>query len=524
MKKYIIGMDIGGTNTDAVLIDDKEKILASIKTNTTEDIATGFSAALQGLLNETEIPAEAVRAVLLGTTHATNAILQNQGLYRVGVIRLAGHQPESLPPCFSWPSALRDSLLAGYLTLDGGYECHGSPITPLNRKQAKEAIEKLLGSGVESLAIVGAFSPLNGKQEREIAQLSAEVAGEQFPVSLSHQVGGIGFIERENTTLLNAALKKVMMQGFRQLEMACQKIGLTCSLFITQNNGSLISLQHAIDYPVLTISAGPTNSFIGASRMAGFHNAIVVDIGGTSTDVGLIKNGFPRRSLNASHIGGVRLNFSMPDVLSIALGGGSYIKWESENKNRPNIGPQSAGRLLTQEALCFGGNRLTLTDIAVAMGHLNISGTMARDLPVTPDQARNVLELALQRIQHEVALMEGDQKDLPILLCGGGAALLPDSHLGKRYVIPSHANVANAYGAALAEVAGVIDTVVSLEQRESVLEKLQQEALQKAIRHGAHQAHVKIVDVQITPYHYVPNSMARVTIMASGKHAPTHKC
>lgn len=516
MKTYIIGMDIGGTNTDAILMDCNENILAATKTNTTDDIVSGFLIALQNLLKKSGIAASDIRSIFLGSTHATNAILQNKDLYRVGVIRIAGHNPETLPPCFAWPQELKAGILAGYATINGGYECHGTPITPLDRQQARMTVEQLLEKGAESIALVGVFSPLNGDQEKEVAQIVREVAGTDYPVSLSHEVGGMGFIERENTTLLNAALKKVMEQGFRQIEFARQQLGLECPLFITQNNGSIITLQQAIAYPVLTISAGPTNSFIGGARMAGLRDAIVVDIGGTSTDVGLVRNGFPRRSLNTSNIGGVRLNFSMPDVLSIALGGGSYVSLEGE---QPKIGPLSAGRNIVQQAFCFGGSKLTFTDMSMALGHLEIPGACRSRISVSSTAAQQVIEEALRRIQKEVSLMEGDQKQLPILLVGGGAALLPKQLLGSRYQIPAHASVANAYGAALAEISGVIDTVVSLNERERVLGRLQELARDAAIRQGADAHSVQVVDVQITPYHYVPNNMARVTILAAGKQA-----
>lgn len=514
MKKYKIGMDIGGTNTDAILMDSSEKILAGTKTNTTQDIVTGVKTALQNLLLTSRIDANAIRSIFLGSTHATNAILQNKNLYRVGVIRIAGHNPETLPPCFAWPQNLKAEIFAGYATIDGGYECHGASITPLNRQQARISVEQLLEQGAESLAVVGVFSPLNGDQEKEIAQIIIEAAGDDFPISLSHEVGGMGFIERENTTLLNAALKKVMQQGFKELESALLQLGMTCPLYITQNNGSIISLKQAIAYPVLTISAGPTNSFIGGVRMAGVRDAVVVDIGGTSTDVGIVRNGFPRRSLNTSNIGGVRLNFSMPDVLSIALGGGSYV---NVGDGKVQIGPQSAGRDIVNQAFCFGGNCLTFTDVALALGHLEIAGTCRTKIPVTQETAQNIVDKALERIQKEVALMEADQKHLPILLVGGGAALLPIQQLSSRYLVPANAGVANAYGAALAEISGVVDTVVSLSNRQAVLETLQEQARQTAIYQGAESSSVQIVDVQITPYHYVPNQMARVTILAAGK-------
>src|SRR5262249_14344439 len=140
-------------------------------------------------------------------------------------------------------------------------------------------------------------------------------------------------------------------------------------IWITQNNGSILDSAYAIEYPVLTIAAGPTNSFMGGKKLSQLQDAIIVDIGGTSTDVGIIRKGVPRRRLNNSRIGGVTLNFPMPDVYSIGLGGGSHV---SIDRNSIEIGPKSCGIHTFSEALSFGGKQLTLTDIALALGYVEI--------------------------------------------------------------------------------------------------------------------------------------------------------
>ena len=158
---YTIGIDIGGTNTDAVLIDAQEKIVAATKTITTSDIATGFSQALKTLLAKASVEASSIRGLFLGTTHATNALLQQKDLYKVGLIRLAGHDPVSLPPCFEWKEELKKALFAGHITTGGGYECHGSAITQLSCEEVRHAVELLLAKGAESLAVIGVFAPQN---------------------------------------------------------------------------------------------------------------------------------------------------------------------------------------------------------------------------------------------------------------------------------------------------------------------------------------------------------------------------
>jgi len=342
----------------------------------------------------------------LGTTHATNAILQQKDLYRVGVIRVAGHKPDSIPSCYAWPEEMKQALYVGTVTVEGGFECHGDPITPLNLSEVEAAIDTLVKMGAESLAVVGVFSPLNPEQELQIKNLVLD----KIPVSLSHQIGGIGFLERENSTILNAALKKVMATGFKRLEKVLKDLQLNCPLWITQNNGSIIDLAHAIEYPVLTISAGPTNSFIGGTKLSQLKDAIVVDIGGTSTDVGVVRKGYPRRCINNSKIGGISLNFSMPDVLSIALGGGSHIAIEDAIQ----IGPLSCSRRTLIEGISFGGSQLTLTDIAISLGHVEIPGAKPERISLEKEKCQLVMEKALESIHELIAKVGVDEQNLPI--------------------------------------------------------------------------------------------------------------
>lgn len=514
MKKYVIGMDIGGTNTDAVLVDEKNRIICIVKTVTTEDISVGFFNALKQILEQSAIEPKELEGIFLGTTHATNAILQKKELFGVGVIRIAGQRPETLPAAFAWPQELKDTVIKAVETINGGLECHGGALTDFCNEEACSSIRKLLEKDAKSIAVIGVFSPLDGYQEQIVSDLIKEIAGLDFPISLSHEIGGIGFIERENSTILNAALKQVMQKGFKSLQAVCENLKLTCPLMITQNDGSLIEVQRAIDYPVLTISAGPTNSFIGGVRLAAIDSAIVVDIGGTSTDVGLVRKGFPIRSLNKSNIGGVSLNFSMPDVLSIALGGGSTISFDAE---QPLIGPNSVAKLLTSKALCFGGSELTLTDVALQMGNLEIKDSTPERIGLDSDRANAVFKKIQSQLDALIATMQGEDKDLPVVFVGGGSALLPSSYFQENYLIPAFFNVANAYGAALSEISGVVDTVVSLQNRELVLNQLGEKAKQKAISQGANPKTLRLIDQQIIPYSYVPNQMARVMIRYSGK-------
>ncbi len=507
----VIGMDIGGTHTDAVLVNSTGEIIAKHKTWTTTPLEIGALKAIEQLLLHYPKDRREIEGLFIGTTHATNAILECQDLFRVGVIRLSGQRPQNLDCCYFWPENLYKTVFTSCITIDGGYRCDGKEINAFDRKQAEMAAKQLVEEGAEAIAIVGAFSPIFNAQEIACQEAVSQILGPDFPISLSHQIGGIGFIERENATVLNAALKKTMGIGFKHLEQIKIKCGLSCPLWITQNDGSILDIQEAINFPLLTLSSGPTNSFVGASKLSQVQDAIIVDIGGTSTDIGMIKNGYPRRSMHNVNIGGVVLNFRMPDVLALSIGGGSYVDLKGD---AIIIGPKSSGKNLKQEAQVFGGDTLTLTDAAIAAGCLSIKD--GKNVRIPEKEGKRVIALMQEKIEYGISKMKGNNINIPIVIVGGGAPFM--SFLQPENVFfPKHFDVANAYGSALAEISFLLDTTVSLSNREATLTKLKEEAIEAAIKKGADPSRTNIVDVTIWPYHYMPGELARVVIKASGK-------
>lgn len=508
-KDLCIGIDIGGTNTDAVLVDKCQNILQAAKTLTTENIVDGFKNSIKQIISSDHI--NKIGAIFVGTTHATNAILQQKNLYTVGLIRIAGNNPE-LPPCYGWPKEIKDAIYKGFVNINGGFECDGREITKFDKKEVYKAVEKLLSLNVESIAIVGTFSPVNPEQELAALEVVRELVPENFPITISSKVGGISFIERENSTILNCALKKCLEKGFNDLNKAVNDLGLDAKIFIVQNNGTLIDIDYAMQFPILTISAGPTNSFMGGAKLAKLNDCIVIDIGGTSTDAGIINNGFARSSLNNSNIAGINLNFRMPDVLSLALGGGSYISKENQNIK---IGPTSSGYKVLEESMAFSGKHLTLTDVSIKIGKLNIYGADKNKVNLTQKDIEEIINIVKNKINYLENRIKGSKQNLKVVIVGGGAQLFDSSIFGPNYIIPDYAHVANAYGAALAEVSAQIDRTISLNNRESIINSLHEEAITLARQNGAIK-NLRIIEQQIIPYNYMPNNMARVIITAAG--------
>ena len=508
MPAFKLGIDIGGTHTDGVLVDQTGAIVATHKVATTSEVSDGFSTLLRALVSDPK----SIVGVFIGTTHAANALLQKEGLCKAGLLRLCGPQPLIVPPAFNWPRSLLQCMFVGARSLPGGCECDGRELAAFDRQACRNAIDALVEAGAESLAVAAAFSPLYDDQELQVAELIREAAGPDFPISLSYKIGGVGFLERENGALVNAALQKTLKAGFQKLTHAAHACGLCCPLFLTQNNGTLLDLKEAMRYPVLTLGAGQTNSFSGAAKLAGVSDAVVVDIGGTSTDIGVVRQGFPRRSLKAAHIAGISLNFAMPDLLSLPLGGGSCIEFVDSELRFTGL---SCARALKEKARSFGGDQLTLTDVGLQLNPQLIPQANPERACLKPYQALSLLRRGAADIAQRVADMQG-KDPLPTLLVGGAARLFDHNLFERPVVFPDYAEVANAYGAACAEVSGVIDRVISLEQRQTALLALEEEAKVRAVSAGADPARLRLVERQILPYHYTPGNLARVLVMVAG--------
>lgn len=223
-------------------------------------------------------------------------------------------------------------------------------------------------------------------------------------------VGQIGLLERENASILNASILTFAQRTIRGFQKAMHALKLACPLFLTQNDGTLTTAASAARLPIRTFASGPTNSMRGAAFLSGLDDAehrerkstIVVDIGGTTTDVGvLLPSGFPRQAASYIEVGGVRTNFSMADVQSIGLGGGSVVRVAHSVKGtaRVDVGPESVGHNLTRDARVFGGNVLTATDIVVASGRAELG-----EKDKVTEIAEETVALGLRRIKK---LLEG---------------------------------------------------------------------------------------------------------------------
>lgn len=506
-----LGIDVGGTNTDAVILDRSDQVLATAKVPTTPDVTGGIIAALDAILTS-DAQTSRITHAMLGTTHATNAVLERRKLRRVAVIRIGAPATLGVRPMFEWPADLTAVVSAGATVVAGGIEFDGRDLSPFD----DEAVASFLGSVAgrcDGVAITSVFAPVSPRHELLAAEIVKRELGEVH-VSLSHEIGSVGLLERENATILNAALVSVARDVAGAMQKALEAHGLRPATFFAQNDGTLMALEHALRYPVLTIGSGPANSIRGAAFLTGSPDSLVVDVGGTSTDVGVLVNGFPRESSRGVEIGGIRTNFRMPDLVTIALGGGSVI---SEESGAARIGPQSVGYRLQAEALVFGGSTPTLTDSAVATGRaaLGDAGLLGRRRRVLESAARQADEMLADAIDR-VKTARGDRA---LIAVGGGSILVPDDIPGVSEVIrPDHFDAANAIGAAIASVSGNVDRIFHLgaSGRKGAVEEASDEAREHAVAAGADPGTVQVVEIEEIPLAYLTSPAVRIRVKAAG--------
>jgi len=512
-----LGVDVGGTNTDAVIMDADDRVIAKAKVPGTADITSGIVTAIDAVLGTPGVEPQRISHVMLGTTHATNAVLERRNLRRVAVLRIGGPATYSIRPMFGWPRDLVEAVSVGAEIVDGGIEFDGQDLSPLDT----DAIARFLGQvgeQADGVVITSVFAPVSARHELLAAEVVKRELGD-IHTSLSHQIGSIGLLERENATILNGALAGVARDVASAMRDALTAHGLRPVTFFAQNDGTLMSLDQALRYPVLTIGSGPANSVRGAAFLTGISDSLVADVGGTSTDLGVLTSGFPRESAQGVEIGGVRTNFRMPDLVTIALGGGTVV---SGDPGDVRIGPRSVGYLIQQEALVFGGTTPTLTDSAVAAGRADLGGAVDGGASRT-GRYRRVLIEALGRadvmLAEAIDRVKTSKEDRPLIAVGGGSILVPDRITGVSEIIrPEHFDAANAVGAAIASVSGQVDRIFHLgpDGRQAVLDEARDEARERAVAAGADPGTVQIIEVEEIPLAYLTSPAVRIRVKAAG--------
>ena len=343
-------------------------VIAKIKTPTTEDVTSGITTALRHVLETSGTATAQIAGVMIGTTHFTNAVVERRRLEPTAAVRLGLPATAALPPFVDWPDDLADALGRHAYLVHGGHEFDGREISPLDAGRDRSAVAAdLSAKGITAVAVSSVFSPVNTEHgaARRPTIITAEAP--EASVTISSEIGRIGLLERENAAILNACLRGVGAADRRRLPPRHRRARHHRAALPDpeRRHPDERRLRRAVPGADLRLGPDQLDARRGLPlRSQGRHGRRRRR---HDVDVGALTHGFPREASVAVDIGGVRTNFRMPDVYSFGLGGGSLVR-----EDPLHIGPQSVGYRITQEALVFGGDTLTTTDIAVAAGAADI--------------------------------------------------------------------------------------------------------------------------------------------------------
>ena len=374
---YRLGVDVGGTFTDILLIDEATGETYRAKTSSTpEDQSIGVLRGIERACEAAGVPMSEIAEVFHGTTVATNAILEGKGA-RVGLVTTDGFRqvlqiarsfvPGGLAGWIIWPKPEPLAALEDTVEVVGRIGADGAVVTELDEADVRTKLRKLRAQGIEALSVSLINSYTNPQHERRVAELSAEeLPG--VPVSLSSSVlPELREYERTITTVANAAVQPQVARYVANLEAQLGESGVDGRLCILRSDGGLVSAAVAADNPVNLLLSGPAGGVTGATwvaEQAGYPDFLTFDMGGTSTDVALVQGLTPRVGRETT-VGDLKVRATSVDVNAVAPG---WIATPLTQALR--VGPQSAGAAPGPAAYAAGGEQPTVTDANVVLGYL----------------------------------------------------------------------------------------------------------------------------------------------------------
>ena len=506
--RYLCGLDIGGTFTDCVVVDDAGRVVSAKAPSTPGDFAVGLMNALEAAARKCGEPISTLLAetslISHGTTVGTNAIVQKRGA-RIGLVTTRGHNdvihimrgsrgldgrevrqvvhiPESRKPTPIVPKR----LIRG---VSERVDCFGNVVVALNEAQAEEAIRELLSEGVEAIAICFLWSFLEPAHERRVKEMVEDLAPGLF-VTCSHElVPKWGEYERTTASCLNAYVGPVTTSYLADIEERLERAGYRSPLQITQSAGGTIPVEAARRSPLLTLDSGPVAGVMGSRHSGGamgYDNVITTDMGGTSFDIGIIHGGEPAYAFR-SKVHQYEYYLPKVDIQAIGSGGGSLVRID-EVTGTLRVGPESAGA--EPGPVCYGrgGGVPTVTDADLVLGRLNpenfAGGTMRLDLPAArraiahiadrlgmevescASGISQIVEFQMADLIHKATIQKGfDPRDFVLFAFGGAGpahagVFAAELGVGK-VVIPQRAtaSVWCAFGAASVDLLHIYERV-----------------------------------------------------------------
>ena len=318
---YILGIDTGGTYTDGVLLDFEGKVVvAKAKAFTTpQDLTIGIKECIDNL---GKIDPKQIRMVSLSTTLATNAIVEGRG-GKVGLILIGKEKPTGVLP------AHKNVLVSG------GHDLYGIPFGELDTQALTNVIARMKGE-VDTLAISGIFSNRNPNHENQAKEIIRREWN--VPIVCAHELSSkLGYYERTVTACLNARLLPIIRELLGAVKTVLINNHIEAPVMVVKGDGSLISEEKAFERPIETILSGPAASVVGATFLTGIETVLTLDMGGTTTDIGIVKNNRWRMNEKGAIVGGWRTHINTAEINTFGIGGDSYIRVNGDSHIRDSM-------------------------------------------------------------------------------------------------------------------------------------------------------------------------------------------
>ena len=485
MRK-IVGVDVGGTYTDVVLVDEEDNNIQIAKVfSTPSDQALGLMA---GLAEAGSAPTE-LNILIHGTTVATNAVIERRGA-RCGLITTRGFRDiielrrRNRPHTYGLIGAF-EPLVPRELRLevDERTDFEGNILVPLNEGQVEDAAKRLLEQKVEAVAVCFLHAYANPQNEENARKVLERVWPNDYIVLSSEIMPEFREFERCSTTVVNAYVQPLVGRYLDSLARKLRDQGYSKDLLLIQSNGGVMSLEVGKRLAINTIASGPAAGVIAAgaiARAAGFRNSIACDMGGTSLDISLIVNDAPFMSTETELEYGIPVKVPMIDIRSVGAGGGS-IAWV-DKAGILQIGPRSAGAEPGPVCYLRGGEEPTVTDANVVLGRLNPAYCIgqAADFQLDVERARAAIgkhighELGLDPYEAAFAIVEVanskmagqlrlisiergyDPREFALVMYGGAGPLHANAVLKQlglaKAVVPFYPGLTCAMGCIIADV------------------------------------------------------------------------
>jgi len=484
MASKIVGVDVGGTFTDLIVVDEATGAVALAKVPTTPaNQAVGVLAALR----EAGVEPADIRVIVHGTTAATNAVLERKGAV-AGLVTTRGFRDvlelgrRTRPRAYGLTGSFEPLIPRDLrFEVDERIDAEGQEVTPLDAEGLRRVVERLRALGAESVVVHFMHSYVNDRHERQAVEIVEGIWPNRYVTAGSAILAEYREYERATTAAINAYVQPVMDRYLTSLSGALRQRGLASDLLVMQGNGGTMSVSVAVRQPVTTLLSGPAAGVKAAAytaAAAGYRNVITCDMGGTSFDVGLIRDGEPSVSPEQEMGYGLPVRVPMIDIHTIGAGGGSIARLNAAGILQ--VGPESAGAVPGPIAYGRGGGAPTVTDANVMLGRLNPTGLLGvpggADLALIREVfdkklgaflgldpvavAAAILRVANDRMAGAIRMVSLERGHDPrdfVLFAFGGAGPLHASALARelgipRVLVPARPGITSALGCLVADV------------------------------------------------------------------------